>query len=126
MCRACSRRRRRRTDCIDQPRAGRVAAPSAAAAPRASSHCLGGVAWLVLAVRSALSLKDQIHANGATWLDRRLFANEPLPILEAGLGLDVSNAVEAEGVLSPKDLLDDSGSDSSSPTISSKRCALAS
>lgn len=53
-----------------------------------------GAARLVLAVRSDLSLEDQIHANGATWLDRRLVAKEPMPISEAGFGHDVRNAMD--------------------------------
>ena len=38
----------------------------------------GGSSRLVLAVRSDLSIEDQIHAPGATWLDRRLVAKEQM------------------------------------------------
>ena len=55
----------------------------------------GGSPRLVLAVRSDLSIEDQIHANGATWLDRRLVAKEPMPLSEAGFGREVRDAMEA-------------------------------
>ena len=55
----------------------------------------GGSPFLVLAVRSDLSIEDQIHAEGATWLDRRLVAKEPTPLAEAGFGREVQTAMEA-------------------------------
>lgn len=54
-----------------------------------------GAARLVLAVRSDLSVEDEIRADGVTWLDRRLVAKEPMPISEAGFGQDVRNAMDA-------------------------------
>ena len=55
----------------------------------------GGSSRLVLAVRSDLAIAEQIHATGATWLDRRLVAREPTPFAESGLGRDVRDALEA-------------------------------
>ena len=54
----------------------------------------GGAPRLVLAVRSDLSIEDQIHAEGATWLDRRLVAKEPMPLSDAGFGREVQSAME--------------------------------
>lgn len=50
---------------------------------------------LVLAVRSDLALADQVHATGATWLDRRLVAKESMPLSESGFGRDARDALEA-------------------------------
>ncbi|MGD9656995.1 MAG: relaxase/mobilization nuclease domain-containing protein [Methylocystis sp.] len=50
---------------------------------------------LVLAVRSDLALADQVHAPGATWLDRRLLDREPMPLSESGFGRDARDALEA-------------------------------
>jgi type IV secretory pathway VirD2 relaxase len=44
-----------------------------------------------LALRSDLSLADQIRANGATWLDRQLVTAEPL-ITGSGFGAEVEQA----------------------------------
>jgi hypothetical protein len=44
-----------------------------------------------LALRSDLSLADQIGANGATWLDRQLVTAEPL-ITGSGFGAEVEQA----------------------------------
>jgi type IV secretory pathway VirD2 relaxase len=44
-----------------------------------------------LALRSDLSLRDQITANGATWLDRQLVATEP-QITGGGFGVEVEQA----------------------------------
>ena len=55
----------------------------------------GGSSRLVLAVRSDLSIEDQIHAPGATWLDRRLVAKEQIALSEAGFGRETRNAMEA-------------------------------
>ena len=54
----------------------------------------GGSSRLVLAVRSDLLIEDQIRASGATWLDRRLVANEPMPLSEAGFGCEVQDAMD--------------------------------
>ncbi|QGM97273.1 relaxase/mobilization nuclease domain-containing protein [Methylocystis parvus] len=53
-----------------------------------------GTPHLVLAVRSDLSIDEQINATGATWLDRRLVAREPMPISESGFGRDVRDAMK--------------------------------
>ncbi|MGB5083270.1 MAG: DUF3363 domain-containing protein [Methylocystis silviterrae] len=71
------------------------AAPGAIVEVRRLTPRDSGAARLVLAVRSDLSIEDQIHANGATWLDRRLVAKEPMPISQAGFGQDVRNAMDA-------------------------------
>ena len=55
----------------------------------------GGSSRLVLAVRSDLSIEDQIHAPGATWLDRRLVAKEQIALSEAGFGRETRDAMEA-------------------------------
>jgi type IV secretory pathway VirD2 relaxase len=54
----------------------------------------GGSSRLVLAVRSDLSIEDQIRAPGATWLDRRLVAKKPMPLADAGFGHEVGEAME--------------------------------
>lgn len=54
-----------------------------------------GSSRLVLAVRSDLSIEQQIHAKGATWLDRRLVEAEPLALFEAGFGHEVRGAMDA-------------------------------
>jgi len=46
-----------------------------------------------LAVRSDLSLEQQISADGATWLDRQLVARAPLPLADGGFGSDVRQAL---------------------------------
>jgi len=50
---------------------------------------------VALAVRSDLSIEDQVHAGGATWLDRRLVAREPAPLSASGFGREVRDAMEA-------------------------------
>lgn len=55
----------------------------------------GGTPHLVLAIRSDLSIEGQINATGATWLDRRLVAREPMPLSESGFGREVRDAMEA-------------------------------
>jgi len=47
-----------------------------------------------LAVRSDLTLAEQIHADGATWLDRQLVAREPAAA-HGGFGADIRAAMEA-------------------------------
>jgi type IV secretory pathway VirD2 relaxase len=54
-----------------------------------------GVARTALAVRSDLSLSDQITASGATWLDRQLVAKAATDISNAGFGRDVRDALDA-------------------------------
>jgi len=54
-----------------------------------------GSSRLVLAVRSDRSIEEQIHAAGATWLDRRLVEAAPMPLSEAGFGHEVRDAMDA-------------------------------
>lgn len=49
---------------------------------------------IALAVRSDLSLDQQVAAEGATWLDRRLVAREPLELSRAGFGAEVRAALD--------------------------------
>ncbi|MCG0996093.1 relaxase/mobilization nuclease and DUF3363 domain-containing protein [Acetobacter indonesiensis] len=46
-----------------------------------------------LAVRSDLSIGEQVRAQGATWLDRQLVAREPVALGEGGFGADVRDAL---------------------------------
>ncbi|MBG0794230.1 DUF3363 domain-containing protein [Methylocystis sp. H62] len=71
------------------------AAPGAIVEVRRLTSGDDRTARLVLAVRSDLSIENQIDANGATWLDRRLVAKESMPISESGFGQDVRDAMEA-------------------------------
>jgi type IV secretory pathway VirD2 relaxase len=48
---------------------------------------------LSLAIRSDLSLQEQIAARGATWLDRQLLAREPTATC-SGFGAEVRDAIE--------------------------------
>jgi hypothetical protein len=47
-----------------------------------------------LAIRSDLSIADQTHVEGATWLDRQLVAREPAELGEGGFGADVRQALK--------------------------------
>ncbi|MGY3390219.1 type IV secretory pathway VirD2 relaxase [Bradyrhizobium sp. USDA 3311] len=49
---------------------------------------------IALAVRSDLSLDQQVAAEGATWLDRRLVAREPVDLSRAGFGAEVRAALD--------------------------------
>lgn len=71
------------------------AAPGAIVEVRRLPPHDGGMPRLVLAVRSDLSIEEQINATGATWLDRRLVAREPMPVSESGFGREVRDAMEA-------------------------------
>jgi hypothetical protein len=42
---------------------------------------------------STFDLERQIASDGATWLDRELVADKPIPLAEAGFGRDVKNAL---------------------------------
>ena len=69
-------------------------------ARRASSSCGAlptprGAERVALAVRSDLSLADQIKAEGATWLDRRLVERMETPLAHAGFGQEVREALSA-------------------------------
>lgn len=71
------------------------AAPGAIVEVRRLASREGGSSRLVLAVRSDLSIEQQIHAKGATWLDRRLVEAEPMPLSEAGFGREVRDAMDS-------------------------------
>lgn len=47
-----------------------------------------------LAVRSDLSIQEQVRAFGATWLDRQLVASEPAELGEGGFGAEVKQALK--------------------------------
>lgn len=49
---------------------------------------------LALSVRSDFSLADQVGATGATWLDGRLVAREPIAAAGRGFGVEVREALE--------------------------------
>ena len=49
---------------------------------------------IALAVRSDLNLDQQVAAEGATWLDRRLVAREPADLSRAGFGAEVRAALD--------------------------------
>jgi type IV secretory pathway VirD2 relaxase len=49
---------------------------------------------IALAVRSDLNLDQQVTAEGATWLDRRLVAREPAELSRAGFGAEVRAALD--------------------------------
>jgi hypothetical protein len=49
---------------------------------------------VALAVRSDLNLDQQVAAEGATWLDRRLVAREPIEISRGGFGAEVRAALD--------------------------------
>lgn len=57
-------------------------------------RAVGPRARLVLAVRSDLPLADQVSAQGATWLDRRLVGRGPAAAGSAGFGEAVGRALE--------------------------------
>ena len=54
----------------------------------------GGRERVALAVRSDLSVEAQATAQGATWLDRRLIAQEAAALSEAGFGGEVRAALD--------------------------------
>lgn len=49
---------------------------------------------IALAVRSDLTLDQQVEAQGATWLDRRLVTREPVDLSRAGFGGEVRAALD--------------------------------
>jgi type IV secretory pathway VirD2 relaxase len=49
---------------------------------------------IALAVRSDFTLDQQVEAQGATWLDRRLVAREPVDLSRAGFGGEVRAALD--------------------------------
>ncbi|MBG0810430.1 relaxase/mobilization nuclease and DUF3363 domain-containing protein [Methylosinus sp. H3A] len=46
---------------------------------------------------STFDLERQIASDGATWLDRELVTDKPIPLAEAGFGRDVKNALNRRG-----------------------------
>lgn len=54
-----------------------------------------GRSRVALAMRSDLSLPEQITAPGATWLDRQLVSKAPSDLADAGFGQEVRAAVDA-------------------------------
>jgi len=48
-----------------------------------------------IAVRSDLSIDQQVTARGATWIDRQLVAKEPTALSEGGFGAEVREAMSA-------------------------------
>ncbi len=50
---------------------------------------------VALAVRSDLPIEAQVHAGGATWLDRQLVAREPASLSSGGFGREVHDAMGA-------------------------------
>ncbi|TPL46545.1 VirD2 family relaxase/mobilization nuclease [Mesorhizobium sp. B2-4-6] len=49
---------------------------------------------VALAVRSDLTLDEQVEAPGATWLDRQALARKPAELAQAGFGANVQDALE--------------------------------
>ena len=49
---------------------------------------------IALAIRSDLSIEQQITATGATWLDRQAIAREPVPLGGGGFGAVVREALD--------------------------------
>ncbi|TPI11640.1 DUF3363 domain-containing protein [Mesorhizobium sp. B4-1-3] len=49
---------------------------------------------LALAVRSDLTVDEQVEAPGATWLDRQAIARKSAELAESGFGADVRDALE--------------------------------
>jgi hypothetical protein len=54
-----------------------------------------GRSQLAIAVRSDLPIDHQVAAKGATWLDRRLLAREPIALSGGGFGGEVREAMNA-------------------------------
>lgn len=48
---------------------------------------------VALAVRSDLSVEEQVRAGGATWLDRQLLARDPPELGETGFGREIRRAL---------------------------------
>jgi type IV secretory pathway VirD2 relaxase len=69
------------------------AAPGAIVEARAYEDAQGRKR-LSLATRSDLTLRQQISAPGATWLDRQLLAREPAMTGSSGFGIEVRDAME--------------------------------
>jgi uncharacterized protein DUF3363 len=50
---------------------------------------------VALAVRSDVPIDAQVHAGGATWLDRQLVGRGPAPLSSGGFGREVRDAMKA-------------------------------
>ncbi|WP_394259083.1 DUF3363 domain-containing protein [Xanthobacter autotrophicus] len=61
---------------------------------RAAAHDAGRGRQLNIRVLSTFDLEQQITADGATWLDRRLVGRGPSEIAPAGFGQEVSQAMD--------------------------------
>lgn len=53
-----------------------------------------GTPRVALAVRSDLSINEQVTASGATWLDRQAVARTPTPLGSGGFGAEVRDAFD--------------------------------
>jgi type IV secretory pathway VirD2 relaxase len=53
-----------------------------------------GTPRVALAVRSDLSINEQVKASGATWLDRQAVARTPTPLGSGGFGAEVRDALD--------------------------------
>lgn len=71
----------------------------------------GGRRRVALAVRSDLSIEGQIHADGATWLDRQLVGNAAAGFADSGFGGEVKAAMEARAQRLVEDGLASHGED---------------
>lgn len=49
---------------------------------------------VALAVRSDLSIEEQIGATGATWLDRQAVSRDPVALADSGFGREVQSAMD--------------------------------
>lgn len=61
---------------------------------RAATYDSGRSARANIRILAAFDLESQIGADGATWLDRRLIANEPTDLAPAGFGQQVRDAMD--------------------------------
>ncbi|MFN7089421.1 MAG: relaxase/mobilization nuclease domain-containing protein [Allorhizobium sp.] len=52
---------------------------------------------VALAVRSDLDIERQVHATGATWLDRQATALDPVALGDGGFGAEVRDAMDRRG-----------------------------
>jgi type IV secretory pathway VirD2 relaxase len=88
------RRRPRSPFALSEYEATSDAAPGAIVELRRFEDA-SGAERIALAVRSGLSLENQIKADGATWLDRRLVESSETPFDHVGFGQEVREALSA-------------------------------
>lgn len=70
----------------------------------------GGKPVLELLHRSDLSIRQQVEASGATWLDRQLVVRDPTPLAAHGFGKEVRDALdERRARLRQQGLVDGAG-----------------